>query len=126
MEIYKKDKILEEKDTTIRSLMSENKLLHEKTSSIETDLKVVLNNRSKLDNLEDVIVRFLKDDQEINESFKSMMSSNNPKLMSYNNPNMMMSPNNQNSNMMTHNNTHVMTGNNPNFVSPSSNIAGKR
>ena len=110
MELYKKEKNSEEKDSTIRSLMNENKLLIEKSSALETDLKVILNNRSKLDNLEDVIVKFLKDDQDKNENYKSLLMSNN-------NPNMTKSINyNNNTNMMSHNN--------PNLISPSSNQAG--
>ena len=87
--------------------MNENKLLADKASALETDLKVVLNNRSKLDNLEDVIVKFLQDDQDKSEHVKSMM-------MSHNNPNLM--SNSGNPNMMSHNN--------PNMISPSNYQAG--
>jgi len=116
MELYKKEKIFEEKENTIKTLMNENKLLKEKADALETDLKVVLNNRSKLDNLEDVIVKFLQDDQEKSENVKSMMKSHNPNQNSLNNFN--------STNLMTQKNPNMMSHNNPNLISPSSHQAG--
>jgi len=63
-EMNKRNKIIEELDKTNKSLLRENDLQSDKIRNLESDLKTVLNNRSKLDNLEGMIYNFISIDAE--------------------------------------------------------------
>lgn len=92
VELYRKDKLLNEKDQSVKSLLRENDLLNEKIKAMESDMKIVLNNRKKLDNLEDIISQIVKNDSEkfyssykINENVhkdKTLFTSTNLNMMS--------------------------------------------
>ena len=59
-ELNKRNRIIEDLDRTNKSLLRENELMSDKIRALENDLKSVLNNRSKLDNLEGMIYSFIK------------------------------------------------------------------
>jgi hypothetical protein len=63
-EMNKRNRIIEDFEKTNKSLLRENELQSEKIRSLEYDLKSVLNNRSKLDNLEGMIYNFINVDAE--------------------------------------------------------------
>jgi len=63
-ELNKRNRIIEELDKTNKSLLRENDLQSDKIKNLESDLKTVLNNRSKLENLEGMIYNFISVDQE--------------------------------------------------------------
>ena len=58
-------------------------MLNEKLKTLETDMKVVLNNRKKLDNLEDIIAQFIHNENEEplkiskNNHFSNLNTTNN-------------------------------------------------
>jgi hypothetical protein len=64
LENYRRSAVVEEKEQSIKSLLRENDMLNEKLKILETDMKVVLNNRKKLDNLEDIIAQFIHNENE--------------------------------------------------------------
>jgi hypothetical protein len=80
---YRKSAALEEKDLSLKSLLRENDMLNEKLKTLETDMKVVLNNRKKLDNLEDIIAQFIHNENEEplkiskNNHFSNLNTTNN-------------------------------------------------
>jgi hypothetical protein len=51
--------------------LRENDLLNEKLSAVEMDMKVILNNRQKIDNLEDIILKFVQEDREVGSKGKT-------------------------------------------------------
>ena len=63
-EMNKRNRIIEDFEKTNKSLLRENELQSEKIRTLEFDLKSVLNNRSKLDNLEGMIYNFINVDSE--------------------------------------------------------------
>jgi hypothetical protein len=71
LENYRKSAMLEEKEQSVKSLLRENDMLNEKLKTLETDMKVVLNNRKKLDNLEDIIAQFIHNDSNNYDSQKA-------------------------------------------------------
>jgi len=79
-ELAKRGNIIEELNQTNRNLIRENDLQDEKIKSLENDLKVILANRSKLDNLEGMIMNYMNIENE------SKMKENNLK-QSFNKPN---------------------------------------
>jgi hypothetical protein len=64
MELYRKNEDNEHKDRQLKALLKENELLNEKLIAVESDLKVILNNRQKIENLEDIICRFVSEDKQ--------------------------------------------------------------
>ena len=62
--------------------MRENELLNSKLIAVENDLKLVLNNRSKIDNLEDIIFRFVNENKANNENVVSNNKTTSTKFMS--------------------------------------------
>lgn len=75
LELYRKNMNLEEKDNSVKSLLRENELLNEKIKAIESDMKAVLNNRKKLDSLEEIIAKFIENDTaKANPSIKSIQN----------------------------------------------------
>ncbi len=62
LELYRKNALIDDKDQSITSLLRENEMLSEKVRAIESDMKIILNNRKKLDNLEEIIGRFIQKD----------------------------------------------------------------
>lgn len=62
---YKMNSLLEDKENTIKSLLRENEMLSEKYSTLQSDMKIVLNNRQKLDNLEEIITRFIQKEKHV-------------------------------------------------------------
>jgi|LauGreDrversion4_2_1035121.scaffolds.fasta_scaffold696324_2 hypothetical protein len=98
VQLWKKDKLLEEKEQSIKSLLRENELISEKITAMESDMKLLLNNRKKLDNLEDIIGHFInKNEMDNRTNFKSF----NP-LMSTQNQTFVNSKNNSAGNIMIH------------------------
>ena len=64
MDLYRKNEENLDKEKSIKSLLRENELLNEKLSAVETDMKVILNNRQKIDNLEDIILKFIHEEKD--------------------------------------------------------------
>ena len=77
MELYRKNEDNENKERQLKALLKENELLNEKLIAVESDLKVVLNNRQKIDNLEDIIYRFVNEEKQkpITDACKSATMS---------------------------------------------------
>jgi hypothetical protein len=63
VQLWKKDKLIEEKEQSVKSLLRENELISEKIKAMESDMKILLNNRKKLDNLEDIIGHFINQNE---------------------------------------------------------------
>ena len=79
-ELNKRNRIVEDLDKTNKSLLRENELQNDKIRSLENDLKNVLNNRSKLDNLEGMIYSYInvETDQKHRETaFKQSINKSN-------------------------------------------------
>jgi hypothetical protein len=80
LELYRKAAVLEEKELSVKSLLRENEMLNEKLKTVETDLKILLNNRKKLESLEEIISRFIQDgdyDEKIKFNNNQSFNSNN-------------------------------------------------
>jgi hypothetical protein len=77
LDLYRKNEELLDKEKSIKSLLRENDLLGEKLSAVEGDMKVILNNRTKIDNLEDIILRFINDEK---DGIKDMKVRNNTNM----------------------------------------------
>ena len=79
-ELNKRNRIIEDLDKTNKSFLRENELQNDKIRSLENDLKSVLNNRSKLDNLEGMIYSFINVEAEQKHkeiNFKQCMNKPN-------------------------------------------------
>lgn len=93
LELFRKNSEIAEKDKNMKSLLRENDLLNEKISAMEIDLKAILSNRQKLDYLEEMIVKFMGNNDEkglidnINNYMHNnfSMKNNDFNLMSNNN-----------------------------------------
>jgi hypothetical protein len=88
MELHGRNQTLEEKEKLIKSLLKQNEILNEKICLMENDLKIILQNRQKLENLEGIIYTFMKSDK-IDNNYN------------YNKENYGQSYNNTNNNYMT-------------------------
>ena len=84
-ELNKRNRILEDLDKTNKSFLRENEQQNDKIRSLENDLKSVLNNRSKLDNLEGMIYNFINVDGEQKQKENTLKQS-------FNKPNYQFSP----------------------------------
>lgn len=62
LEIYKLKLEDAQKEQSIQRLIRENSLLEERSNGLESDLKTIVNNRQKLNNLESVITNFIQND----------------------------------------------------------------
>lgn len=91
LQIFKLKQELEKKDQTINKLNLENSLYQEKVNNLSMDLKTIVNNRQKLNDLESVITNYMQSDNGGNtQKFSSTnvsvpyYSSNNLNGMSQN------------------------------------------
>lgn len=91
LKIFKLKQELEKKDQTINKLNLENSLYQEKVNNLSMDLKTIVNNRQKLNDLESVITNYMQSDNGGNtQKFSSTnvsvpyYSSNNLNGMSQN------------------------------------------
>lgn len=76
LEVYKKNVLLEEKEKYLHSLLKENELLVEKVNGMQADLKAILNNRQKLESIEEIISRFISTDKEIHHKLTNIKDVN--------------------------------------------------
>ena len=63
--------LLEDKENTIKILLRENEMSSEKYNTLQGDMKIILNNRQKLDNLEEIITRFIQKEKNIDDNLKA-------------------------------------------------------
>jgi hypothetical protein len=83
MELYRKNEDNDNRDRHLKALLKENELLNEKLIAVESDLKVILNNRQKIENLEDIIYRFVSEDKQQKPTPDALRNSTmSTKLMS--------------------------------------------
>ena len=91
LEIYKLKQEIGKKDITINQLNQDNQIYKDKVNNLSTDLKIIVNNRQKINDLENVITNYMQGDNGSNvQNFSSM----NYPLYSNNNFNGGMSQNN--------------------------------
>ena len=60
---------------TIKRLLNENLLLEQKNEALQSDLKAVLINRKKLENIEDIILKFSGKEHQTNNNINSYSSN---------------------------------------------------
>ena len=71
---HKIKSMIDDKENTIKSLLRENSMLSEKFDAIQSDMKVILNNRQKLDSIEEIIARFIEKDGSQNKMNSNSMT----------------------------------------------------
>ena len=91
LEIYKLKQELGKKDITINQLNQDNEIYKDKVNNLSMDLKTIVNNRQKLNDLENVITNYMQNDNGNNTQQFSLM---NNQLYSNSNSNGGMSQNN--------------------------------
>ena len=73
LEIYKLKQEIGKKDITINQLNQENQIYKDKVNNLSMDLKTIVNNRQKLNDLENVITNYMQGDNGSNsQNFTSM------------------------------------------------------
>lgn len=90
LELFRKNSEIAEKDKSMKSLIRENDLLNEKISAMEIDLKAILSNRQKIDYLEDMILKFVgnNDERGLIDNINIYLNNNLPVAMNSMNMNM--------------------------------------
>lgn len=104
LELFRKNNEIADKEKSIKSLLRENDLLNEKICAMEIDLKAIISNRQKLDYLEEMILKFMgnNDEKGLIDNINNYMYNNfSVKNKDFN----LMKSNNNVNNMMSTNNT---------------------